>query len=155
MIAGIRKYRAIHPATAFTAQQDLWEVNGASTKVTWICGWIIGQGTELGDAAEEKILMQWISGHATSGNGTARTPRPNGADAAFGGTVESGATTIASTGTPVTEWEDYWDVRQQEKWMLDPGSWLLVPASARWVLRLAAPADSVTASSTLILAEAG
>jgi hypothetical protein len=55
----------------------------------------------------------------------------------------------------VTQWEDYWDVRQGEKWILDPKNWLLVPAGARWVLRVAAPTDSVTASSTLILAEAG
>lgn len=155
MVAGIREYKAVHPATAFTAQIDAWEVVGSSSRVTWICGWILGQGTELGDAAEEKILLQWISGHATSGNGTSRTPNTQGADAAFGGTVESGATTIASTGTPVTEWEDYFDVRSGEKWILDPDSWLLVPASERWVLRLAAPTDSVTMASTLLLAEAG
>lgn len=155
MNAGTRRYRAVHPATAFTAQNDLWEVVGSSSRITWVCGWIMEQGTEVGDAAEEKILMQWISGHATSGNGTARTPRPNGADAAFGGTVESNGTTIASTGSPVTEWEGYWDVRQSNDWIFDEDSWLLVPASARWVLRIAAPGDSVTAASTLLLAEAG
>jgi len=156
MLAGLRKYRVVHPATAFTAQNDLWEVNAHATRVTWICGWLIAQGTELGDAAEEKILVQWISGHATSGSGgTARTPRPNGSDAAYGGTLESGNTTIASTGSPVTEWEDYFDVRQGDKWILDPGSWLLVPAASRWVLRVAAPTDSVTAASTLLIAEAG
>jgi hypothetical protein len=155
MIAGLRRYRVVHPATAFTVQQDLWEVVGHASRITWICGWIFSQGTELGDAAEEQVGIQWISGHATSGNGTARTPRPAGNDAAFGGTVESGGTTIASTGSPVTEWEDYWNVRAGNAWILDPTSWLLVPASARWVLRVAAPADSVTAASTLLLAEAG
>jgi hypothetical protein len=160
MLAGLRKYRVVHPATAFTAQNDLWEVNGHATRVSWICGWTIGQHTELADAQEEKLLLQWISGYTTSGNGTSRTPRPSGADAAYGGTVESLGTTLATGGSPVTEWEDTWEVRAGEKWILDPMSWLLVPAAARWVLRItgsggAGLADSVTAGSNLFLAEAG
>jgi hypothetical protein len=160
MIAGLREYEAAAPATAFTAQIDLWEIVSHATRVTWICGIEIGQTTELGDAQEEQLLIEWIQAHTSSGGGTSTTPSGNGADAAYGGTVERFATSLATGGSPVVRRNNTFNVRVGYTMIWDPGRWLLLPANTRMVCRItgsggAGPADSVTGASTLYLAEAG
>jgi hypothetical protein len=156
MIAGLREYDATFASVAFTTAVDVWEVNGHASRVTWVTGIEIGQSTEVGDAQEEQLVLSWIQTHSTSGSGGAAvTPSPNSTDAAFGGTVERMNTTQATGGSPITRRVTTFNVRAGYVMIWDPTKWLMVPAGGRLVLTLPAPADSVTLSSTIYLAEAG
>jgi hypothetical protein len=155
MLAGLRFYDISLPATAFTAQIDLIEIVGHASRLTWITGLELGQTTEVGDAQEEQLTLEWILGHTTSGNGTATTPGASGNDAAYGGTVERFATTLATGGSPVTRRTIPWNVRIGYTMLWDPTKWLMVPAGSRMVGRVSGPADSVTGASSIFIAEAG
>jgi hypothetical protein len=156
MLAGLREYDAQFNAVASPAAAfDFWEINGHASRITWVTGIEIGQSTEIGDAMEEFLVITWIQAHSTSGNGTAVTPNPNNTDAAFGGTVERMATTQATGGSPVTRRATTFNVRAGYCMIWDPTKWLMVPVSGRLVLACSAPADAITFSSTVYLAEAG
>jgi hypothetical protein len=156
MIAGGREYSGAFSAIAVSAAQDLFEVNGSSSRMTWVTGIELGQYTDFGDAQDENLSCTWIQAHSTSGSGGGTiTPTPNGADAAFGGTLERNNTTQATGGSPITGRGFTWNVRQGYVMHWDPTKWILVPASGRIVLAQLAPVDSITMNGTIFLYEVG
>jgi len=80
---------------------DLIEILPADDKPTRLLGWIIGQSSELGDAAEEspRISIIRMAATVTSGSGgSSVTPVPiDSADTAYGGTCECNNATVATT----------------------------------------------------------
>lgn len=154
-----RFYTVAFEAVAVTAAQDFWEVTPGDDKPVAIYGMFIGQTTDVGDAQDEMLRYQVIRGHTTSGSGgSAGTIRPlNRSDATAGFAAETNNTTVATTGTTHTLHTDTFNVRVGEKCWLPAGSWWSASqADTTIVVRLAAaPADSITMSGTLYVAEFG
>lgn len=102
--------------TAAGGDSDLVEIQAGDDRPCRLRGWIIGQTSEVGDAAEENIRLSVIRLPATltSGSGgTPVTPVPlDAADAAAGFTAECNNTTVATTSsTAVTLMELAWNER--------------------------------------------
>lgn len=143
---------------AATVQQDLFEVVAASAKPLVLLAWGLSQSTELGDAAEEQLLVLVKSGQSTSGSGgSSVTPANNeGGGAAASFTAEANNTTKASTGTIVTHYAYAWNVRGPLDIILPEQMQLIMPAARRLTIELAStPADSITLNGYAVLQEIG
>lgn len=153
-----RTYAVIFNAVAATAAQDAFEITPADDKPCEIVSIHIAQTTEAGDAQDEMLGVQIIRGFTTSGSGgSAPTPAPmRPADTAAGFTAEVNNTTLANTGTTTTLHSDAFNVR---------AGWTYIPpldarpvvnqGNTTLVVRLTAPADSVTFNGTMIVRELG
>jgi hypothetical protein len=139
-------------AVAATAPQDFFEYVTASSRPITILGWEIGQSTEAGDAADEQLRLELITGHTTSGSGGS-TPTPyalDGSAVAALGTTEANNTTIASGGTTVVRYPAAFNVRAGHIYWPIPEARIVIPVSTRVVLRLnSTPADSITFSGVI------
>lgn len=153
-----RVYSASFTGVAVTAQQDLFEINVASTKVVEILALFLSQSTEVGDAQEEGLSILCKTGASTSGSGgSAPTaiPRMLG-DSAYAGTVEVNNTAKASTGTIVTHEAWNWNVRAPFQYIWIPETTIVIAPSGRFTVELGTtPADSITMSGTLLFREVG
>lgn len=138
---------------------DLFEISPADDKPCRIRGIVLGQTTELGDAAEENLRIDIIRGHTTSGSGgSAGTAVPiDGADTAAAFACEVNNTTIASTGTTATLESFVWNIRISplERWWPDERFAPYVRQSdTTLVLRCqSTPADDITFSITVYVEE--
>ena len=155
----MRFYELQLAATAVTASTvDLAEINAASAKSYCLVEVRLGQTTELTDAADEEIEINWVTGNTTSGSGgNSPTALPvDLGDAAFGGTCETFNTTAATSGTTATRKLFTWKLTQEGLWLPIPEKRIWMPGATRGVLRIgASPADSVTISGTITIAEVG
>lgn len=153
-----RVYTAQFNGVAVTAQQDLIEINAASTKIVELLELFLSQSTEVGDTQEEGLSILIKSGATSSGTGgSAPTaiPRQLG-DAAFAGTVEVNNTTIASGGTIVTHEAHNWNVRAPFMRIWIPEATIIIPPSGRLVVGLlTTPGDSITMSGFATFREVG
>lgn len=143
---------------AATAQQDLFELVAASTKPLVILGFSLSQTSELGDAAEEQLLILLKSGQTTSGSGgSAPTPAAtDSADSAASFTAEANNTTKATGGTIVTHEARAWNVRGPLDVLFTQEQQLVLSAGRRFTVELAStPADSITLNGTIWVQELG
>jgi hypothetical protein len=153
-----RIYTVPFTGVAVTAQQDLFEINAASTKVVELMEIHLSQSTEVGDAQEEGLSILLKSGATTSGSGgTAPTAVPfELGDAAFAGTVEVNNTTKATAGTIVTHCAWNWNVRVPCDIYFPPDARKWLAPSGRMTVELATtPADSITMSGYAVIREIG
>ena len=113
--------------------------------------------TAAADAAAEALKIQFITGHATSGSGgSAMTPtKLETGFAAAGSSCEVNNTTIASTGTAVVKHQDVWNVQLPYQYRPMPEEMIVLSPSERLVVRMPAPADSLTVSGSMIIEEIG
>lgn len=153
-----RTYSVVHNG-ALTAAADLFEISPADDRPVEIVALYIAQTSDAGDAQDEMIGVDIIRGHATSGSGGAvATPTPLGSSlgAAAGFTAETGNTTVASAGTPTTLHSDAFNVRAGFTFIplaeARPGA---NQGNGTLVVRLSAPADSLSYKATLVLRELG
>lgn len=145
-----RRYVAPISIGTVSAQVDIFEILAAAGKPIALCGWYLGQTSEVGDAQEEELalILKYVTGAPTSGSGggtsTFRPVLPN--DAAAGVTIETGNTTKLTGGTSVELRRFAWNVRTPEIYLPTPEFWHVADASTRFVLELATtPADAITA----------
>ncbi len=157
-----RRYRTGFSNVAVTAGQDLIEIQSPADAITRVLKAILSQSTELGDAAEEQLRLQWKRGvgSVTSGSGgSTATPQPiEDGDAAYGGTVEVNNTTRMAVGSGSIEMfpEFSWNIRQNYVEIYLPEDLDIISPSNRLALDLlAAPADSITMSLLVVLEEVG
>lgn len=158
-----RFYTAVFKGIAVTAAQDLFEIAAPTDAVVIIHEWTLTQTTELGDAAEEQLLLTTNRGvgTVTSGSGGATvTPQPiSDGDPAFGGTVERNNTTqmAAGTGTLETDLEVHaWNVRVPYQKIYTPETRPVISPGNRWTLELeTVPADSITMNGFIVFEEIG
>lgn len=155
-----RRYRVRLAATAFAVAADLFELTPADDKPIRVVECQLYQTTELGDAAEEQIGLDWVRGHTTSGSGgSVATPQPiNPSDAAAGFTAEVGNTTAASVGTTTTHGAPGWNLRIPYCDIRTPECPCCeaTQTNTTLVLRMAAaPADSTTIGGFVIVEELG
>lgn len=140
---------AASPTAAFDAI-ELVEPGTGLIKVLRVCLW---QTTDLGDAAEEVLRTEWVRGHATSGSGgqtTVITPL-NSFDAAATFTAELLNTTVASTGTPLSQAPMGWNVRIPLDVLYPPGQEIMARNGERIVFRVSAPADAITLNAACLV----
>lgn len=152
-----RTYSVIFSAVAVTAAQDLFEITPADDKPVNILGLFIGQSSDAGDAQDELLQVSIIRGFTTSGSGgSAPTPAPlDNIDTAAGFTAEVNNTTVANTGTSVTLHTDTFNVRAGYQIWFPPECYpRATQANTTIVVRITAPADSLTMSGTLYVQEA-
>ena len=152
-----RLYTAQFSAVAVSAAQDLFEIVAPSDAIVKIHNIRLGQTSDVGDAAEEILLIKLNSGATTSGSGGGSyTPVPiELGDAAFGGTCEINNTTQAGDGTIVTHHAWPWNVRGPFEIIFEPETRPVLSPSRRCVLTIPAPADALTMMGTITFEEIG
>lgn len=145
-------------ALAVTQAVDLFEIVAPSTTMLKIREIRIGQYSDAGDAQAELLSVILERGCSTSGSGgvagSAVNQLPFANAAASTATIEIGNTTqAASDGKKMIA--DVWNVQAPWLYMPDPKDAIIVDKSQRFVVRLSAPADSITVNATLIFENAG
>lgn len=151
-----RSYKIPFSAVAVTAAQDLFELSPADDKPVEIVGIELGQTSDSGDAQDEQLQLQIIRGHtATGSGGSAATPVPTDpGDPAAGFAAEVNNTTIASAGTTVTLHSTAWNVRAGYiNWFPEGDRPKANQGNTTMVVRMSAPADSITLNGTLHVRE--
>jgi hypothetical protein len=152
-----RVYSVEFEGVSVSAQVDFFEITPADDKPCKILGLFLSQSSDVGDAAEEILRVRIIRGHSTGGSGgAAPTPEPlNKADAAAGFAAETNNTTIASVGTATNLLSYAFNIRAGlEMWFPPEAQPRVSQAQTTIVVRLmAAPADALTMSGTLIVEE--
>lgn len=155
-----RMYAVTFENVAVTASQDFFEISPADDKPVLIHGLYLSQASDVGDAADEMLRIKILRGHTTSGSGgSAPTPAPlnSSAGTAAGFAAEVNNTTIASAGTAVDLHAEAFNIRAGLQYIptpeARPGA---SQANTTLIVRLmAAPADSLSMSGTLLLEETG
>lgn len=147
----MRTYRIQLASTAVTLPVDLFETVPTTTQMVKLLGIRLGQSSEITDAQDEELPVSLVTGFTTSGTGGSvpvALPDDVG-DSAYGGTLEAFNTTQAVTGTVLTRLLGTWKITAGEfLWLPIPltespgGIWL--PINTRAVIRIPAPADSIT-----------
>lgn len=161
-------YTAPFRGVTISAQQDLWEVQNAATKVLVVQAIRLGNvggASDAGDAQEEllSIVLRRAIGSITSGSGGTsisgsgipklETGAPNAA-----ATVEMNNTTkaVVGTGTLTDMDPDSWNVRQSYLWTPTPECQIVLAPSERLIVELATtPVDSLTVNGVLYFQELG
>jgi len=147
---------------AITLAQDLFEIAAAATGIIKIHEVSLGQSTDVGDAAEELLELEFVRGDGTvtSGSGGSTvTPQPlDNGDAAAAATIEANNTTRMAVGTGVLDayGKDMWNVRIPYTKIWTPETRPVISPSDRWTFSLNdAPGDSLTCSGTVVFEEIG
>lgn len=159
-----RMYRVPYTGTLTNAggDADLIIIEPADDKPVRLVGWILGQSSEVGDAAEEnvRITTRHMTATVTKTGGTSVTPvanRPGTADvAAAGATCTANCTTVATTsGTSVIMEELGWNIRSSpwERWIPEELRPLAIQGEAIIVRLESTLADDVTAELTFFIEE--
>ena len=147
--------------TASGTDADLLSIQPADDKPCRLAGWIIGQTSEVGDAAEEnlRITVRHMAATVTIGSGgsavTAVPLRP-GTDTAAGFTARCNDTTVATTsGTSTIMEELAWNERATpwERWIPEELRPLAVQGEALIVRMETTPADDLTGGLTFFVEE--
>jgi hypothetical protein len=139
-------------AASPTAAFDAIEITSA-TGVIIVHRILMWQTTDLSDAAEEVLRVEWVRGNATSGSGgqtTVITPN-NAFDAAATLAAELLNTTVASTGSPVSLFVGGWNIRSPLDLLFPPGQGPVLRTTERGVFRVSAPADAITCNAACLI----
>lgn len=160
-----RFYRVVFQGTITNAggDQDLLTILPADDKPCKLVGWIFGQTSELGDAAEEslRITVRHMTATVTNGSGgSAPTPQPNrpGTDTAAGFTARVNDTTVATTsGTSTIVEELAWNIRNTpwERWIPEEMRNRASQGEALLVRMESTPADDLSGTFTFFVEEEG
>lgn len=152
-------YAANFSASAFTTATDIFEFTPVVDRAIILYGLSVGQTTDLGDAAEE-VLMIGLYRDATAGStGTAATEYAYN-NAAASGTVQTAV--VSNRGTPSTGGTLIeiipWNIRIPLLWVPIPEmrpkfSNLAAEGPTSTFRLIAAPTDSITVSATMWWAE--
>lgn len=149
-----RMFVAQFSGSAETATTGLIELNNGSDRVSIIHEWSLSQGTELGDAEEEMLLLRVEKGVTPGTAGASTTPVPlDAGDAASASTFEYSQGT--SSGGNILQ-SIYWNIRVPIQQIYTPETRPVLGPSEVFVVELAsAPTDSVTIGGYLIWEEIG
>jgi hypothetical protein len=157
-------YSATFSAVGVTAAQDVFEIAAPSDSYVMIREIRIGQYSDFGDAAAEILSVLVIRNHTTTGSGgSAVTPvnwQPVTGGLTATSTVAANNTTVATSGTTATLISDtmnvaagwWWEAPRDRQGKVQG---LQIKPSQRLVVRITAPADSLTMNGTLVFEELG
>lgn len=152
-------YSAVFAAVAVSAAQDVFEIVAPATSRVVLREVRLGQYSDAGDAEAELLSVTFLRGHTTTGSGGAAVTPANlmgvtGSTAAVS-TVARNNTTVATGGSPVTLLADSFHVAAGFRWYPAPEEQITLEPSQRFVVRISAPADSITLNGTLVFQEIG
>lgn len=157
-----RTFTQIMEPAAVSAAIDIFEILAPASSTIMILGAKLYQTSDLGDAAEEILDLEWVRGDGTvtSGSGgSTGTPQPlDNGDGAAGATVEYNNTTRMAVGTGVLDILDKhgWNIRAPEIDIPIPEMRNLIAPNDRITLSLnTAPADEITLGGTIWFVELG
>lgn len=155
-------YTVTFSAVAVTAAQECFQLVAPAARWLSIDQIFLGQYSDAGDAMDELLSVLIITGYTVaSAGGGAFTPlaldsrRP-----AATATARINDTTLANTGTAAVRWAETFNVRAgwylnrdtQQKSRPEQRKILIAPG-AQCVVRITAPADSITMNGTLLFTE--
>lgn len=153
-------YTVQFTGVSVAAQQDLFEILNAASRLLYVHSLELSQSTEVSDAQEEglSILLKRGVGSTTGSGGTAPTPTPwetNQGASAFSAKVNN--TTKMTVGTITTLVATNWNVRSTPfTWLWTPELRPVVGVSEKFTVELATtPVDAITMSGTLWVEEVG
>ena len=149
--------------TAAGGDTDLLSIQPADDKPCRLVGWILGQTSEVADAAEEglRLTVRHMTATVTIGSGgSAPTPQPNrpGTDLAAGFTARVNDTTVSTTsGTSVIGEEVAWNIRNSpwERWIPEELRMRALQGEVLIVRLETTPADDILANYTFLVEEEG
>lgn len=155
-----RQYQVIwDAATAVTTAIDIFEILPGDDKPVFLDEITVWQTTDFGDAQDEVLQLQIITGYTTSGSGgaSATVNKLNANDAAATFTAECRNTTVATTGTANIVHSDGWNVRSPYIWTPSNPVWIPYGTQAvpLYVRLPVAPADSLTMNAAIKVREIG
>lgn len=154
-----RTYMVPINAVAVTAAQDLWQITPVAGKPVKVLGLVLGQYTDVGDAASENLSLKISRGWATTGSGgtdlTTTAPPVDPSDGAAGFNAKINNTTIASAGTEVKLFPDVWNTQAGYQMWFPEGAQPACNSTTGVILTVSitAPADSITVNGTLFVEE--
>lgn len=150
-------YFAAFSAVAITLAQDVLEIAAPATKSVVIHSIFLGQYSDAADAQDEMLSLLIIRGNTTTGSGgsTITPAKALTSQSAAASTVKANNTTVATAGSPVTLVADSFNVRAGYQSRPTPEERIILAPSERLVVRITAPADSLTTNGTLIFEEIG
>jgi hypothetical protein len=140
---------------AMTGAFNIFELTAADDKPIEIAGLFIAQTNVVGDTNEEIIPFEILRGAATTGTGTAATPRPcNIGDAAAGFTAKVDCTANATGGTALTVFADAINLRAGYQAIFPEGMGIITTQASLLEVQLqVAPAASTDFTGTLFVRE--
>lgn len=154
-----RTYTPQFNAVAITAAQDIFQITPVAGKPVKILGLVIGQYSDVGDAASENLNVKISRGWATTGSGgtdlTTTSPPADPSDGAAGFGAKVNNTTVASAGTEVVLFSDVWNTQAGYQMWFPEGAQYGCNSTTGVILtvRITAPADSITTNATLFVQE--
>ena len=148
-------FSATISATAVTAAQDVFSILAPDNKRVKIREVVLSQYTDFGDAAAEIISVLVVRGYTTVGSGgSAITPLnfdPTGRSASA--IVRKNDTTVAQDGTAAILRATSWNIQSEWLYIPDQSERAILMPNQRLVVRITAPADSITLNATLVFEE--
>lgn len=154
-----RTYTVPFTGVAITAAQDIFQITPVAGKPIKILGLVLGQYTDVGDAASENLSLKISRGWGTTGSGgtdlTTTAPPVDPSDAAAGFNAKINNTTVASGGTEVKLFGDVWNTQAGYQMWFPEGVQPGCNSTTGGILTvtITAPADSITANGTLFVVE--
>lgn len=151
-------YTSNFVATATTVARDVWEITAPTDAVVIVHGWELHQTSDTKDAEEEilEITTERQTSAGTSGSTGATVvtaPIEYGASTA-GSSVEGFNSTQATNNLTVLA-RYGWNVRIPFLWIYAPEVRPIVSPGFRFLIKMPAPADSLTVGSTIWFEEIG
>ena len=149
-------FAATFAAVAVTAAQDAFEIVAPADSRVRIREVRLAQYSDFGDAQAEILSVRIMRGHGTAGSGGAAVTPGNleSWGRAAGATVAANNTTVATGGSPVTLVADGWNVAAGWWWYpADDSERISLEPGERLVVRITAPADSLTVNGTVVFEE--
>jgi len=142
---------------------DLLSVQPADDKPCRLVGWMIGQISEVQDAAEEglRLTVRHMTATVTIGSGgSSVTPVPQrpGTDVAAGFTARINDTTVSTTSGTSTVCEEWgWNIRNAPfiHWIPEEQRLRAVQGEVLIVRNETTPADDISAQITFLVEEDG
>jgi len=139
-------------AEAVSAAIDLYQIEALTTPIT-VLGLVIGQSSDVGDAAAEALdlKIRRITDDVT--NVEAENNLDTGSSA-LTADIEITDTTQLTTGA-ATVHADVWYIQMPYIWIPPPEMRIVIPVNDAITVTLSAPADAITLSSTIYLWQEG
>lgn len=156
-----RTYKAVYTGTYTNAggNTDLMSIQPADDKPCRVIGWILGQTSELSDAAEESLRITFarFTGAFTIGSGgSSVTPAvARTGDTAAGATVRANDTTVTTSGTKEIIEELSWNIRNTpwERYIPEELRTTGIQAEALVLVGESTPTDDITFTLTVFFEE--
>src|SRR3990167_3670025 len=148
-------FTATFSAVAVSAAQDVFTIVAPQGKRVKIREIVLAQYTDFADAAAEILSVLVVRGYTTAGSGgSAGTPGnvdPSGRRASA--TVRRNDTTVATGGTAAVLRSGAWNIQSEWLYIPDQSERAILQPDQRLVVRITAPAGSVTMNATLVFEE--